>query len=632
MRATRARASCVVLLAIAGSAVTASAPAASFATTVPLTTFLTATNGSDRVTWADRSRIDTNTTLTDGSWSPDGSRLVFVNTDGDIETVRYDDGGDTTTLVSHTSDTAVKSHPIWFDNGAFIVWSEKLPGQAATLAYVPSLGGATVTLDLPAGFDYTQPAAAPSVNLLVMARRTDDAGTPTGPSDIYKATWDVGGGPAVAPTLAVANATSPAVDVAGVSLAWVRSDGVHTQIFTSTTNDLLETQITADLVNHDNPAWSPDPVSDTSAVGTIAFDEGIHVFTAADDGSQRAAPVSTTLSGVPAWEYHLISSVFRLSGADRYRTATAVSAFEWPQLPNEPVAQTVVLVRSDTFADALAGSALAAAKHGPLLLTASGSLNPVTKAEIIRLLPPNATVYLLGGTAAISVGVAATITGMGYHVVRLGGANRYATATLIADAINPHPATVLAATGLDFPDALSAGAAAGSMDLRGGGATVVLTAGGVLPADTKTYLNRLEAGTNPPHITAIGGESVPATAGYPSTSAVVGSDRYETSRLVATAFFPQIDTAELATGANWPDALAGGAVGGPLVLSRPAALPATVDDEFDVGSGSIDRVLVIGGSDVVTDAPANAAGTLISGPDGYDLATNPPPCCTTMTR
>ncbi len=201
--------------------------------------------------------------------------------------------------------------------------------------------------------------------------------------------------------------------------------------------------------------------------------------------------------------------------ADSYRTATAVSAFEWPQLPNEPVAQTVVLVRSDTFADALAGSALAAAKREPLLLTASGSLNPVTKAEIIRLLPPNATVYLLGGTAAISVGVAATITGMGYHVVRLGGANRYATATLIADAINPHPATVLAATGLDFPDALSAGAAAGSMDLRGGGATVVLTAGGVLPADTKTYLNRLEAGTNPPHITAIGGESVPATTGYP---------------------------------------------------------------------------------------------------------------------
>ncbi len=622
----------MVFLAVVGTAIAVSAPAASFGTTVPLTKFLTATNGSDRVTWADRSRIDTSTTISGGSWSPDGSRLVFVNADGDIETVRYDDGSDTTTLVSHTVDAAVKSHPIWFDDGAFIVWSEKLPGAAATLAYVPSLGGTPAPLDLPTGFDYTQPAAAPSSDLLVMARQADDAGTPTGPSDIYKATWDVDSGPSVTPTLAVPNATSPAVNVAGVSLAWVRSDGVHTQIFTSTTNDLLETQLTADPVNHDNPVWSPDPVNDSSAVGTIAFDEGTHVFIAADDGSQQAAPVSTTLSGLPAWEYHLVSSVARLSGADRYRTATAVSAFEWPQLPNQPAAETVVLARSDTFADALAGSALAAAKHGPLLLTASSSLNPFTKAEIIRLLPPATTVYLLGGTSAISAGVAAAITGLGYHVLRLGGANRYATAALIADAITPHPSTVLAATGLNFPDALSAGAAAGAIDLRGGSATVVLTADGVLPADTKSYLDGLEGGANPPQITAIGGKSVPAIAGYPATSAVVGSDRYETSRLVAKSFFAEIDAAELATGADWPDALAGGAVGGPLLLTQPATLPPSVAGEFDLGSGSIGQVLVIGGTGVVSDGPANAVGTLISGPDGYDLATNPPPCCTTMAH
>ncbi len=632
MRAIALRASCMVFLAIVGTAITVAAPAASFGATVPLTEFLTATNGSDRVTWADRSRIDTNTTISDGSWSPDGSRLVFVNADGDIETVRYDDGSDTTTLVSHTVDAAAKSQPIWFDNGAFVVWSEKVPGSAATLAYVPSLGGTPATLDLPAGFDYTQPAATPSSELLVMARRTDDAGTPTGPSDIYIATWDVAKGPSVTPTLAVPNATSPAFEVGGVSLAWVRSDGVHTQIFTSTINDMLETQITADPVNHDNPAWSPDPIDDASAVNTIAFDEGTHVFIALDDGSQRAAPVSTTLSGRPAWEYHLISSVFRLSGADRYRTATAVSAFEWPQLPDDFLAQTVVLARSDTFADALAGSALAAAKHGPLLLTASSSLNPFTKAEIMRLLPPAATVYILGGTGAISAGVEASITALGYHVVRLGGANRYATATLIADAITPHPLTVLAATGLNFPDALSAGAAAGGIDLRGGSATVVLTADGALPTDTKSYLDGLEHRTDPPMVTAIGGESVAAIAGYPTTSAVVGSDRYETSRLVAKTFFPEIVGAEMATGADWPDALAGGAVGGPLLLTKPSALPPSVADEFDLGSGSIAQVLVIGGTGVVSDDPANAVGTLISGPDGYSLATNPPPCCTMMAH
>jgi hypothetical protein len=101
---------------------------------------------------------------------------------------------------------------------------------------------------------------------------------------------------------------------------------------------------------------------------------------------------------------------------------------------------------------------------------------------------------------------------------------------------------------------------------------------------------------------------------------------------VRHAFFPEIDAAELAIGADWPDALAGGAVGGPLLLTQPAALPPSVADEFDLGSGSIGQVLVIGGTGVVSDRPANAVGTLISGPGGFDLATNPPPSCTTMAH
>jgi hypothetical protein len=95
---------------------------------------------------------------------------------------------------------------------------------------------------------------------------------------------------------------------------------------------------------------------------------------------------------------------------------------------------------------------------------------------------------------------------------------------------------------------------------------------------------------------------------------------------------PEIHAAELEAGTDWPDALAGGAVGGPLLFTQPAALPPSVAGEFGLGSGSIGQVLAIGGTSVASDNPANAVGTLISGPNGFDLATNPPPGCTTMAH
>ena len=73
----------------------------------------------------------------------------------------------------------------------------------------------------------------------------------------------------------------------------------------------------------------------------------------------------------------------RVSGADRQSTAVAVSSAAFPG----GSASAVVLARADAFADALAGGPLAAAKHAPLLLTSSGSLDAVTSAEILRVLP-----------------------------------------------------------------------------------------------------------------------------------------------------------------------------------------------------------------------------------------------------
>ena len=141
-----------------------------------------------------------------------------------------------------------------------------------------------------------------------------------------------------------------------------------------------------------------------------------------------------------------------------------------------------MLARSDTFADALAGTPLAVGKHGPLLLTGSSSLSSATSAEIQRVLAPGATVYVLGGISAITPAVANAVAALGHPVVRISGADRFATAAQVAAALG-NPNIVFEADGTNFPDALSAGSAAAEA-----GGVVLLTAGSGQSAPTAAYL------------------------------------------------------------------------------------------------------------------------------------------------
>jgi hypothetical protein len=65
---------------------------------------------------------------------------------------------------------------------------------------------------------------------------------------------------------------------------------------------------------------------------------------------------------------------------------------------------------------------------------------------------------------------------------------------------------------------------------------------------------------------------------YPQASALIGIDRYATAVLVAKRFFPGSRGAGLASGVNFPDALAAGPVMGargvPLLLTGATTLAA----------------------------------------------------------
>ncbi len=74
------------------------------------------------------------------------------------------------------------------------------------------------------------------------------------------------------------------------------------------------------------------------------------------------------------------------------------------------------------FADSLAGTPLAIAVDAPVLLTDPAALHPATDAELLRAAADDATVYVLGGTAALSQPVADRIGELGLRVMRYGGA------------------------------------------------------------------------------------------------------------------------------------------------------------------------------------------------------------------
>ncbi|HUQ40255.1 MAG TPA: cell wall-binding repeat-containing protein [Acidimicrobiales bacterium] len=293
---------------------------------------------------------------------------------------------------------------------------------------------------------------------------------------------------------------------------------------------------------------------------------------------------ATTYSSGPV----KISPVERIAGADRI--STAIAAADAAFAPD--TAGAVVLARHDNFPDALAGTPLAGAKDAPLLLTPPSGLDGRVETAVRRLLPAGRTVYLLGGEGALSASVADRVRAMGYAVVRFSGADRYETAARIAEGIGT-VGDVFLTTGTNFPDALGAGAAAAKVK-----GALVLTNGTTVPPATSAYL----AGRPGVRRWAVG---APAAQADPTATAISGANRYDTSALVAERFFTNPRTAGVASGANFPDALAGGShaakLGGPLVLSPPEGLTTRVRDYLAANRASIVTAYLYGGPAALSD-------------------------------
>ncbi len=323
-------------------------------------------------------------------------------------------------------------------------------------------------------------------------------------------------------------------------------------------------------------ATTPDPrLSDATAGATLQ--------------AGSTATVELLVHRVPV-------GVERVSGSDRVATAVEASRRGFAK------ADTVVIASAGAFPDALAASPLAATVAGPLLLVGPRATPPVLE-EVKRLGATSAVI--VGAVAAVPLVVQEELRRAGLEVRRIAGDSRFDTAALIAREVGGDSGRAILASGLEFADALSVAPLAAAERIP-----ILLTAPDHLVADTARALADLGI----KETLVVGGTAAVgdrALAGVPSPTRVFGRTRYETSLAIARHWAESgmsMETISVATGRNFPDALAAGPVAGlargPLLLvdGRDPRTPAQTYEWIAQRRADITGIQIFGGTAAVSGA------------------------------
>lgn len=348
----------------------------------------------------------------------------------------------------------------------------------------------------------------------------------------------------------------------------------------------------------------------------------------------------------------------RFAGENRFDTAQLIATEDTGFEPSFS-GDALIVATGDQFPDALAGSSLGGAEAAPIALTpATTAITPGELdddlVEAIEGVDPE-TIYVLGETEAVSAEIESLIDDdYDAAVTRIGGENRYETAALLAGeraadlAASDETRTAIVARANDFPDALVAGAISAA------------TSAGDDPAPIPILLTDTSGPVNPFTVEALEDldiERVIIAGGVEAVSedvadelgTIVGSEpdrvsgpnRYSTAAAFATLAEVEFDDAgfgfgtdhvNLATGQNFPDALALGPhagldVGGPapILLTEGPILgdPATAYLE-SIGDCDLDSLHVAGGTVAVPEAVVDdAREALTAAGDACAIALTP---------
>ncbi|OXS54353.1 cell wall-associated protease [Bacillus sp. V-88] len=284
----------------------------------------------------------------------------------------------------------------------------------------------------------------------------------------------------------------------------------------------------------------------------------------------------------------------RIFGIDRYETAVKISSKGWDQ------SDVAVIATGRNYPDALSATPLAYHHDAPLLLTNTTTLPKSVKDELMRLKVKK--VILVGGKSVITANVEKEVKNLGIKTVsRISGADRYETSVKIAEQLGNTDRAVVA-TGQSFADALSIAPIAATLEMP-----ILLTSKNGTPDSVQSYIeeNMFE------QFYVIGGESaIPEMVAeeFMNYERLSGSDRYETNSSIISYFAGELNmtTPFIATGKNYPDALAGSALaaveGNPVVLTHPKEAQFTTMDTLAMFAPVTDQYYILGGEGAISDS------------------------------
>jgi|GEM_PF-814863 len=300
----------------------------------------------------------------------------------------------------------------------------------------------------------------------------------------------------------------------------------------------------------------------------------------------------------------------RLSGKTRTETALAISK------DGHISSEVVVLASGSNYADALAGVPLAYAYNAPILLISGTSADKATFDEIKRL---GATdIMILGGEAAISAEVEKKLKDMGCTVFRDSGKTRYETSVSIAVSATGNSSEVeevFFVSAENYPDALSVSTVAAQL----GAPILFIGKSGELNSTVAEYIKerKVERAVIIGGTGAIGAsaeENIKA-CGVKEVKRIYGKDRYDTCVEINKTYSDLFGgyAVTLATGENFPDALAGGVFAAdqqaPVLLVKGNSLTQT---QLDFVRESVRGVVyVFGGSGAVSDKIAGDIAQIV---------------------
>lgn len=370
----------------------------------------------------------------------------------------------------------------------------------------------------------------------------------------------------------------------------------------------------------------------------------------------------------------LTNDVVRLAGKTRIGTAVEISREVFPGDPNlnsaNPGAspllpQAVILATShgptidQGFADSLAAAGLAGTVDAPILLVPR--IPPLTpeqragtqqfedpfrhgddpvRAEIDRLLgcpvqeglPDGVRIYIAGGVNSVSDAYYwSLVLGPCFdeqHVQRFDGVHRYETAAQMAEAVVAGRSSfdVFLATGVTFPDALAASPRAAATRTPTLLTPPDLDSDGTLTDSVEEFLQLHSGRIQRLHV--LGGPNSVSEAIVTrirqqfgiTVDRIAGANRYETASQFARQFFTNPNSAVIATGQNWPDAVTAGSLGTlapasglPLLLttSNTSTLHASTSTYLS-DHGSLNTVYMTGGRGTIDHDAFLKAETLVN--------------------